>query len=315
MQWRRNQVQRRECVRKREARDGADGARGAGDSRRLQHGVDRQHRLAFGERQRHQLQMFVRLARSRDCPAVVEAQARELRHASQQRFKVRHGQQGFLRFEAARDDEQVMLDDIELVEQGHMGVGDIRDKQFRVIGQEWIAPGAAGRACLVLASQARYLADQKPHATVLDRRLDGFDRAQRPALQGMRRPLQDRRPQRARLKVSMVHGWLSLASILLAQEHRHVTLRERRDGSRRIQAERTRDDRTVHDIEPLVAKYPARCIDDTVRGGGTHIAASQRVGCDQVMPPPPGEGHPRIPAGRFREPRMRCNHGLDDGHR
>ncbi|MNH45082.1 hypothetical protein D3C79_1074340 [compost metagenome] len=70
-----------------------------------------------------------------------------------------------------------MFDDAELVQQGHMVVGDIRDKQFRVVGQERVAAGIAGLARLVLAPQARHLAHHEAHAAVLDFRLDGIDRA------------------------------------------------------------------------------------------------------------------------------------------
>ncbi len=156
------------------------------------------------------------------CPgrraAVIEAKAIELGHAGHQRLEIRQVEQRVLRREAAGHDQQVMIQDVELVQQRNMGLADVGDKQVWVVGKERVgARLVAGdgvvflvRVALVpvavLARKAGNLAHQEAHAAIVDARLDGLDRAQRAALQGVLRLAQDGRPQRAGLERSMWHG-------------------------------------------------------------------------------------------------------------
>ena len=105
--------------------------------------------------------MLVALTRAGLRAAIVKAEAVELGHAGGQRSKVRQVEQRFLRFEATGDDQQMMVDDVELVEQGDVSVRDIGDKEVRVVRKERIDRAAvpAPRPCLrlpglLLASEA-----------------------------------------------------------------------------------------------------------------------------------------------------------------
>src|ERR1700756_505171 len=136
--------------------------------------------------------------------AVVETQTVVLSHARNQRGKVRQVEQRFLRFEAAGDDQKMMVDDVELVEQGNVSARDIGHKKVRVIRKERIECPCVGLRRLsgfILASEARYLADKKTYATFFNHRLRGLDRSQRTTAQRMLSLAQDGRPQGAGLNL------------------------------------------------------------------------------------------------------------------
>ncbi len=101
--------------------------------------------------------MLVELTRAGLHAAVVETQTIELVHARDQCSKVRPVEQRFLRFEAAGDDQEMMVDDVELVEQGDVRVRDIGHKEVRVIRKERIERAGVGLRRLsgfFLASEA-----------------------------------------------------------------------------------------------------------------------------------------------------------------
>ena len=147
--------------------------------------------------------MLVALTRAGGGAAIVETETIELDHAAEQRDKVREIEQCLLQFKATRDDQEMMVDDVELVEQGDVGLGDIGDKKVRVVRKERVRPatvrrlGLANLLVLILAGQTRYLADKETHATVFDRRADCLDRKQCATIQRMRRLAEYRGPQGA----------------------------------------------------------------------------------------------------------------------
>ena len=121
----------------------------AAKGRFLNKRLDGHRGLAGHQRQRDQLQVLVRLACAGHLARVVEAQAVVFRQARPQGREVRQAERGLLRLKLARDDQQVMVDHVELVQQAHVRRRGVRDVQGRVVGQEGIgtiAGLAAGRA-------------------------------------------------------------------------------------------------------------------------------------------------------------------------
>ena len=122
-----------------------------------------------------------------------------------QRLEVGQVEERFLRFEITGNDQQMIVDDIELVEQSQMRVRDIRDKEIRLVGKEWIHRWALPSmklsrlpALLLLADQARDLPHDKTDAAAFDHRLEGFDLLQRAAAQRVPGLAQHGRPQGSR---------------------------------------------------------------------------------------------------------------------
>src|SRR4051794_39346924 len=111
-------------MRKREALDACDFVR-----RRLgrKQRLNRQARRT--ERQRDELQVLVRLARTRGRRAVVKPQSVVLIHASPKREEVALGQRRLLWFKGTRHDEQMVVDDVVFVEQTNVAFGNVRDKE------------------------------------------------------------------------------------------------------------------------------------------------------------------------------------------
>ena len=148
------------------------------------------------ERQRHDLQMLVRLARAGFGAAVIEAEAVELVEAREEGGEVGGVDERFLRLEMPRDDQQMMIDHVELVEQQDVAVADIRDDEIGIAGKKGIH-GRRGLALLAvgfLAHDARHLPHEKRHIRVFDRRLDRFDWPQRAASKRVLRLSEDGGP-------------------------------------------------------------------------------------------------------------------------
>lgn len=110
--------------------------------------------------------------------AVVEAESFAVGHSQTQGRAVGLVQQGLLVHEAPGDDQQVMIEDVERVEQGPMGVGQISDEQGRLVRQKRVGRRAAGAVGGGLALPGRRHPDHEPHAPVVHQRLGGFNRLQ-----------------------------------------------------------------------------------------------------------------------------------------
>ena len=89
----------------------------------------------------------------------------------------------------------MVVDDVELVEHTHVGLGDVRDPELLVVGQERIGATAGPCALLALLSPGRLLArdvgedaDLEPDPTIDDDLVGGRHRHQRA---GSQRPFTD----------------------------------------------------------------------------------------------------------------------------
>ena len=101
--------------------------------------------------------MLVELTRAGLRAAIVETHAIELGHAGDQCSKVREIEQRFLRFEATGDDQEMMVDDVELVEQGDVSVREIGHKEVWIIRKERIDRAARRRPSILGACRASSL--------------------------------------------------------------------------------------------------------------------------------------------------------------
>src|SRR5471030_230678 len=150
--------------------------------------------------------MLVPLTRAGFRAAIVEAEAIELGHAGGQCIKVRELEQRFLRFEATGDDQEMMVDDIELVEQGDMSVREIGHKEVGVVRKERVhraarpLPDLARLPGFLLARETGHLADEKAYAALFEHRLHRLDWPQCTTTQRVLGLTQDSRPQRAGLQ-------------------------------------------------------------------------------------------------------------------
>src|SRR5476649_2609025 len=125
--------------------------------------------------------MLVALTRAGFRAAIVEAEAVKLGQAGGQCNKVRELEQRFLRFEATGDDQEMMIDDVELVEQGDMSVREIGHKEVWVVGKERIHRAArphfdlARLSGFLLTRETGHLADEKAYAAFFEHRLHRLD--------------------------------------------------------------------------------------------------------------------------------------------
>ncbi len=87
--------------------------------------------------------MFVCLARPGDFPGVVEGQAVELPQAHPHRLEIGDRQWGLLILELPRDDQQVVIHNVELVQQAHVGIGHVSHKHRFFVRQERVSAGLA----------------------------------------------------------------------------------------------------------------------------------------------------------------------------
>ena len=78
--------------------------------------------------------MFVTLAGPGGRAGVVEAQPIDLGKTDQQRRAILAGEQRFLRLVRARNNHEMVIDHIELVQQGNMGRREFRYEQVGVVG-------------------------------------------------------------------------------------------------------------------------------------------------------------------------------------
>jgi hypothetical protein len=128
-----------------------------------------------GERKPHGLQVLVRLARARDGASVVEAEDVGAFHAQRQRLEIRGVERLFLVDELLRDDEQVPVDDVVLVEERVMRSRQVGDVELGLGAQEWIVLVLRR----VLALQAGRAAADELDPAVLDEGRLGLDVTER----------------------------------------------------------------------------------------------------------------------------------------
>jgi len=141
---------------------------------RCQQGLDGNCRALRRQRKADHLEVFMRLAGASLPSSVVKAQAFEFGHAGPERLEIPDRQELFLVFVVLRDDQQVVINDIELVQERRMGRRDIGNNEVRLRRLERIgllAPACSGilfLPLLLLPLQAGKHTDNEPHAAVID---------------------------------------------------------------------------------------------------------------------------------------------------
>ena len=155
------------------------------------HGHARQTRAERGD----ELQVLVALARAGRLARVVEAQSVQAAHGERERLEVGGVEQRLLLLEHARDDEQVVLDDVELVEQAHVRGRQRAHHEVRIRvleGVEGLGPGRLALGPLVLEVGPAERAHLEGDALVLQEPALGGDGLQGPGGQsvpgGVERP-------------------------------------------------------------------------------------------------------------------------------
>ena len=86
--------------------------------------------------------MLVSLTGAGDLARVVEAEPVHLSEAEGQGLEVRWPEWELLALELAAHDQHVVIEDVELVQQRQVGLGDVRHEQGGIVGQERVAARA-----------------------------------------------------------------------------------------------------------------------------------------------------------------------------
>ena len=156
-----------------------------------EHSLHRYAVRALGvERERHKLQVLAPLARPGLDAAVVEAEPVDFAQASDERREIIDAKQALLALEAARDDQHMAVEHLELVEQDVVRRPELAHEQRRLVVAERIR-GRRGLARLVLAREARHRAQHEPDAIAVEEDGLRLDRLQCTVCQGALRCMLD----------------------------------------------------------------------------------------------------------------------------